>query len=201
LHQLAVVAMEEGEAARARALFDEALALLREAGDKQTVAWCRAFLGGVAHDEGDYALAAALYEEGLAGNREVGSKLGMAWPTSRLGLLAMERGDYARAQALLAESLALTAEMGNRKGVLAALAGLGGLAAREGRGERAALLLGAVDRLVLGLGAVLDRVDRRTCEQSVARARALLDEGTFARAWAEGQELSLAALVEYALHK
>ncbi|HET9494339.1 MAG TPA: tetratricopeptide repeat protein, partial [Chloroflexia bacterium] len=201
LHQLAVVAMEEGEAALARSLFDEALALLREVGDKQTVAWCLAFLGGVAHDEGDYALAATLYEEGLAGNREVGSKLGMAWPTGRLGLLAMERGDYARAQALLAESLAQAAEMGNRKGVLAALAGLGGLAARESRGERAAMLLGAVGRLVQGLGAVLDRVDGRTYEQSVAQARALLDEGTFARAWAAGQALSLAASVEYALHK
>ena len=201
LHQLAVVAMEEGEAARARALFDEALVLLREVGDKQTVAWCLAFLGGVAHDEGDYALAATLYEEGLAGNREVGSKLGMAWPTGRLGLVAMERGDYARARALLAESLTLTAEMGNRKGVLAALAGLGGLAAHEGRGERAAMLLGAVDRLVQGLGAVLDRVDSRTYEQNVAQARTLLDEGTFARAWAEGQDLSLAAAVEYALHK
>jgi predicted ATPase/Tfp pilus assembly protein PilF len=201
LHQLAVVAMEEGEAARARALFDEALALLREVGDKQTVAWCLAFLGGVAHDEGDHALAATLYEEGLAGNREVGSKLGMAWPTGRLGLLAMGRGDYARARALLAESLALTAEMGNRKGVLAGLAGLGGLAAHEGQGERAAMLLGAVDQLVQGLGAVLDRVDGRTYEQSVAQARALLDEETFARAWAAGQALSLAASVEYALHK
>jgi predicted ATPase/DNA-binding SARP family transcriptional activator/Tfp pilus assembly protein PilF len=201
LHQLAVVAMEEGEAARARALFDEALALLREVGDKQTIAWCLAFLGGVAHDEGDYALAAALYEEGLAGNREVGSKLGIAWPTGRLGLLAMEGGDYARARALLAESLTLTAEMGNRKGVLAALAGLGGLAAHEGQGERAALLLGAVDRLVKGLGAVLDRVDGRTNEQSLARARAIFDEGTFARAWATGQEMSLEASIEYALRK
>jgi hypothetical protein len=125
----------------------------------------------------------------------------MAWPTGRLGLLAMERGDYTQARVLLAESLALTAEMGNRKGVLAGLSGLGGLAAREGHGERAAMLLGAVDRLVPGLRAVLDRVDGRTYEQSVARARALLDEGTFARAWVEGQALSLAAAVEYALHK
>ena len=201
LHQLAVVAMEEGEAARARTLFDEALALLREVGDKQTVAWCLAFLGGVAHDEGDQSLAAKLYEEGLAGNREVGSKLGVAWPTGRLGLLAMERGDYARARALLVENLALTAEMGNRKGVLAGLAGLGGLAAHEGQGERAAMLLGAVDRLVPSLGAVLDRVDGRTYEQSVAQALTLLDEETFASAWAAGQALSMAASVEYALHK
>jgi hypothetical protein len=113
----------------------------------------------------------------------------------------MEQGNYARARALLAESLALTAEMGNRKGALAGLAGLGGLAAHEGQGERAALLLGAVGRLVPSLGAVLDRVDRRTYEQSVAQARTLLDEGDFARAWAAGQALSLAALVEYALHK
>ncbi len=201
LHQLAVVAMEEGEAVHARSLFGEALLLLREVGDKQTVAWCLAFLGGVAHGEGDYALAETLYEEGLAGNREVGSKLGMAWPTGRLGLLAMERGDYARARALLAQSLTLTADMGNRKGALAGLAGLGGLAAHEGRGEGAAMLLGAVDRLVSSLGAVLDRVDRRTYEQSVAQARALLDKGIFARAWAVGEALSLAEAVEYALHK
>ena len=155
----------------------------------------------MAHSEGDYALAATLYEEGLAGNRAVGSKLGMAWPTGRLGLLAMERGEYALAHALLAESLTLTAEMGHRKGVLAGLAGLGGLAAHEGQGERAAMLLGAVDRLVAGLGAVLERVDGTTYEQSVAWARTILDEETFARSLAAGQALSLAAAVEYALHK
>ena len=60
---LALVLREQGAYARARALYEECLALHRDLGDRQGMASARLGLGDIARDQGDAARARAYCEE------------------------------------------------------------------------------------------------------------------------------------------
>jgi tetratricopeptide (TPR) repeat protein len=82
----------QGEYERARALYEESLALFRELGDKRSVAIPLVNLGLVAQAQGEYERVRALYEESLALSREVGDKPGIAHGLEGLASTALEPG-------------------------------------------------------------------------------------------------------------
>jgi len=72
------VAFRQNDMVRARALYEESLAIFRELGDRSGMAGSFNNLGNVARHQGDYVSAHSLYEEGLAFRRELGDKRGIA---------------------------------------------------------------------------------------------------------------------------
>jgi hypothetical protein len=74
----------EGDSLRARALFEESLAIWRTLDDKQAVAYALANLAFCAIDQGDHAAARSLVEESLAACRELRD----SWITSLLDCAA-----------------------------------------------------------------------------------------------------------------
>jgi len=126
--------------ARARAYYEQSLALFRDTGDLWNVADTLWLLGQVV-EVVDEARAGALYEESLAVGRAIGSKRGVGIALGLLAGLAERRGDLERAIALHEESLPLRRAAGDRFGLATSLAGLAHAAQLRGEHARAARLL------------------------------------------------------------
>jgi len=130
----------EGDYPTARARYERALALAREAQDTRRVAVTLNNLGAAAKEQGDYATARGYYEESLVLKRELGDRWSIALTLSNLGVVSNAQGDHARARAFLGESLALFREIQDRWGIALATNNLGTTASHQGHFERAAAL-------------------------------------------------------------
>jgi DNA-binding CsgD family transcriptional regulator len=201
LHELGVVAREQGDAGRAAALLEEGLALQRGLQDDVQAAWSLYDLGVLAADhQDDLPRAAARYEEALRLWRELEYKQGMAQALGGLASVAYRRGEWAQAAARWRESLALWWTL-DRKAVLApCVESLASAAAGQGHAARAARLFGTAERLREAVGAPqLSPKDSRRNRRAAADARAALGEHAFAAAWAAGRALPLEQAITYAL--
>lgn len=131
----------QGEPTTAGSLYEESLALYRELGDKQGIAYSLSNWGIALLDNGEYKRAAAALGEGLELLRELGDKWGVANSLNVLADVATEEGDYGRAQALYEESLVLQQELKDQLCIAVSLNNLGRLARRLGDYKRAKALL------------------------------------------------------------
>lgn len=132
LNGAGVLAWSQGDYAAARALHEESLAMRRELGDKQGIAYTLTNLGIVAWSQSDYATARTMHEESLVLKRELGDKLGISYSLNNLGTVTREQGDYAAARALYEESLALRRELGDKLGIAYTLTNMGTVAHLQG---------------------------------------------------------------------
>jgi tetratricopeptide (TPR) repeat protein len=132
LHGAGILAERQGDYSSARSLLEGALALGREAGDKQSMSLSLITLGNVAYEQGDYTGARTLYEESLTLKRELGDKLGIAYALNNLGNVAGEQGDYTAARALHEESLTLKREFRDKWGIASSLYNLGNVTFEQG---------------------------------------------------------------------
>jgi len=121
-------------------------------------------------------------------------------------MVALDEGDYGRAGVHLAESLALLRELGSRwqlAHTLEVVAGLAALAAgqvnAQPRGLQAARLFGAAEALRETLGTPLLPIYQDHYQRRLASARTLINEATFAAAWAEGRAIALEQAIAEAL--
>jgi tetratricopeptide (TPR) repeat protein len=176
------VARSQGDYARATALFEESLAIMRELGDARGIALSLTNLGGVACDQGEYTRAVALLEESLALARPSGDRYGIAVMLHELGNLAADQGEYERAEALLEESLALFSALGERPGVADTIESQGVVASQQGDYGRAEALFAEslAQRRALGdrwgVAASLGNLGQVAYRQGDARADNLLKE-------------------------
>jgi non-specific serine/threonine protein kinase len=160
-----VLAYAQGDHERTAALNHDALALWRELGDKQGIAFVLNNMGVAEHEHGNYEAASALHEESLALRRELGDRRGISVSLANLGVVARYRGDNKRAIDLYEGSLLLRRELGDKRGIAVALNNLGEIALRQGDHERTAGLLGESLLLFQALG---DKVYVATCLEGLA---------------------------------
>ena len=194
-----ITAQLRGDAPRAAALCGEVVALLRDGGDRKSLAHALQVVGCAAGDLGDAAGATARLDEALALFRALGDRWGVGIVLRDQMLLAQRRGDPAAVAALGREVLPAPAGAGHPDGRrrLLRAPGLGGAGgpptraggppARRGGGARAAT------------GALLAPVRRGDHDAVAAAVRAALGAAAFAAAWAEGHALSPEAAVAEAL--
>jgi tetratricopeptide (TPR) repeat protein len=192
-------AMAQGEYARAVALFEESLRLKRTVGDKHAIAATLFDLGYLAYTHGDCTVARAHYAESLRLYRELGEKRNIAWMSTRSGHLALHEQDNQDATASFKEAIAVYAELEDHFGVMRCLVGLAGVAAARRQPERAARLLGAAEVVSGATNLKMDRIERAEHDRYIAAARSLIDEASFAAAWAAGQALTLEQALAEAL--
>jgi predicted ATPase/DNA-binding SARP family transcriptional activator/DNA-binding CsgD family transcriptional regulator len=204
LNLLGILAInEEDDYARGAALWEESLALAREAGDTYRVGASLQCLGYAALLQGNYEQATALCEETLVVARELGSAGVEIMPETliNLGLAARARGEHKRAIAFLEEALTIAQEAGRKASVINALEGIAGSAGALEDNARAARLWGAAETAREVIGVVLPRGERALHEPHLAAARPRLGERKWEEALAEGQAMSLEEAAEYALAK
>lgn len=145
-----------GEADRAVARFEEALAQARSAGDREREAQ---ILGGLAvawRSMGETGRALSEYDRVLAVLRETGDRAGEARTLNSLGYLHLGLGDNERARFYFEESLALRRALRDRRGEAITLGNLGQALDRLGEPQRAIELY----RQALGLARAVE--DKRT---------------------------------------
>jgi predicted ATPase/DNA-binding CsgD family transcriptional regulator len=191
LGSLGLTVLYLGNYERASVLWEEGLALSLELGDPLSIASAFTNLGISVLACGDDERAKLLCEESLAMRRKLGYKGACAHTLIILGRIAMRQGDFERATACYQESLILRQETGEKEGIATALEGLAAVAGVGGQPISAARLYGSAESLRDTLGAPLTPTDRSYYKQTVAAARAQLDEAPFQRAWAEGRAMTL----------
>jgi predicted ATPase/class 3 adenylate cyclase len=199
LRDLALVSIATGEFGRARAQLRESLAIARELKVPQRVGIGLLRLAIVDRLEGDLARSRTHAEESLTLLVEGRHAGGVEWARIVLADLARAEERFGEARATFVEGLALHHERGDQVSTAEYVCWLGLVAIDQGNLARGVRLLGAgavVNRL---FGTIHEPDLRLGARTGLAGARAVLGEGPFAAAWAEGQAMTLEQAVAYAL--
>jgi predicted ATPase/DNA-binding SARP family transcriptional activator/DNA-binding CsgD family transcriptional regulator len=194
---------EENDYARATTLWEESLALAREAGDTYLVGNTLSNLGHPALMQGDYERAKTCSEEALEVAHESGEgRAGFAASALiNLGIAALGLGEHERAMKSFEEALQVSQEMGVKPQVIESLEGMASLDGALGKDTRAAQLWGAAETTREVTGIALSSGERSLHEPYLASARSRLGEAAWKVALAEGRSMSLEEAAEYALSK
>jgi predicted ATPase/class 3 adenylate cyclase len=137
LRILGSAAYVRGDHEQAARLYEESLALSREARDERGVASSLLQLGNVSSDLGDHEEAKDFYEEGLALSRTLDDKALLASALISVGAEFLLQGDHERGTMLNEEAAGLYRERGNRGHLQYALDNLGWAALMRGNLQQA----------------------------------------------------------------
>jgi non-specific serine/threonine protein kinase len=179
-------------------LGEQAVARLRETGDRTWLAYALGDIGMRLMEEGDRERGAAWIEEGLALHRQLGNKQGLGNKLADLGRVSHEAGDVPAAARHYAESLHWLWEGGDTWYLSGPLEGLATVALDAGQASEAARLLGAAAALRKRSGSTIWPAERGRLERTVAAARATLGEESYARETVAGRALPLPEVVAQA---
>jgi predicted ATPase/transcriptional regulator with XRE-family HTH domain len=199
---LGLVAMDRRDFGEATSCFEEALTLLRRAGEDGVVPVVQVWLGTVVLIQGDHDRAIPMFEAGLAQARERGDRLGTYNALYNLAQVALARGDHELATRMLEEGVTLSEQIGDQANLSYFLEGLAVVAGMRGEAEHSARLLGAAERLLEEAGASVYnyyKPDRSLYDRTTANVRSRLGEEGFEDAWAEGRTMTFEQAVKYAL--
>jgi ATP/maltotriose-dependent transcriptional regulator MalT len=185
-----VLFVSQSDLARAQVIAEQSLALLVEVGDKWTIGYCLNLTGQMRLIQGEPDLAFELVEKSVALLKEVGDRGALVDALIILARIVTCQGNIAAAGRLYEESLAILREVGSSSFgpiVAAYLEGWGAMVASRGEPVEAARLWGTAEALREAIGAPMPPVDRNNYEQTVALARAQLEEQTFSALWTQGR--------------
>jgi len=175
-----------GQFTRAIDLFEQALAIDRETGDRQGEAAALGSLANCYADLGQTARAIDLYEQALAIDRETGDRDGEAIDLGNLATSYAALGQFARSIDLFEQALAIAREVGDRQGETRHLGNLGELYGDLGQTARAidlferALAIASQIGYRLAEGAYLAGLaetyaDLGSCDQGAKYSRQAID--------------------------
>jgi predicted ATPase/class 3 adenylate cyclase len=205
LNNLGMAVKDQGDLARARACYEEALALGlgRARNDQYVIANTLSNLSSLALAAGDLEQADARSAESLVVSRQVNYQAEVARNLDRQALIAWRRGQLRPAAALAREALALAVSRaaGDMRFHGDSLEVYAIIGASQEHAERAARLLGAVVafRERIGMRRPMDVLTAADIEAVVTPARAALGEAMWAVAFAAGRALTLEEAIAEAL--
>lgn len=198
-HNLATLAMYQGDFPRAIELYERSLATFRAQDNRQWVGNVLTSLG-VAHGAaGDLDRAEVLLTESLAIQRAIGNLYGIAIILQNLANVSFERKDYAATVATLRECIVVNQQLGSSLGILDCLGGLAEAEAVAGNFARAALLYGVEDAQREAMRFAVQEINREWRERSLAMVREGLGDAAFREHYNAGRAKRLSEAVELAL--
>jgi non-specific serine/threonine protein kinase len=197
-----VMAIWQGDHARAEALLTEARALFRETGGEAASGIehpIAAFLAQAVQEQGDHERARALYEESLVEAQSRGDRHAAAYSRRHLARLGLQRGEAERATELVKEGLPPLMELRDKRCTPAALEVMAYALGRRGEPADAARLFAAAQAIRDETGMPLMRAEQSTQERERAALEARLGREAFDLAWTEGRAMTLEQAVGYAV--
>jgi non-specific serine/threonine protein kinase len=177
---------------------DRALRLLEGLDDPAALATALLYAGLAAHFTGQVEEACARYGRSVELCRAIGFRSVGARSLQMLGHARFDLGDIRGARGAFEEALPTCLELGDRWVIPLVIAGLAGVALHTGRPRRALRLAGVVRGLCEAGQFSMPAVREARLEQLLAPARKQLGSAA-AQLMAEGQGMSLAEAVSYAL--
>jgi hypothetical protein len=193
------MARERGDAARARAAFEEAIDLYRSRGDRHRLADSLSNLALMAVDEDRLDEAATLFAESMALDREFDNHWGVAQNLSGQATLALARDAPGEAAMLLADAVQALRELGDRLSLVTALERLAATAAARNDHARAARWWGAATALRDTAGEPRTAAEAAAIDRHLDASRSALGSESFAAAAAGGAALELDPALNEAL--
>lgn len=182
LNSLGAVAWAQGQYPRARAWFEQSLALRRDLDDRPGTARCLNNLGTLASDLGEYAEAWARHAESLALRRALNDHGGIAQSMHNLGEVAHRRGDHGIARRIWHQSLVVARDLGNVAMVAGELGALARAAAALGEYQVAAGLFGVAEAVRAAIRLPLSRSDHDRHAEGIEQTRAALGDAALTAA-------------------
>lgn len=193
-------ALLEGDAAAAETAGRESLALARELGDTEGIAYCLTSLSAAllvtalfddtvglrADEEGE-----ALLHEALQVARAVGNRRHTSRALYGLGLIAQRRGEPTQARVLIEEAIAIVTEFGDRWFLTGSVLALAAINQAEGRPGATAELLGAAEALQEDMGMPSPPFLTAQADRLAAAARRELGVQPWAAHWDKGRRAPL----------
>jgi predicted ATPase/class 3 adenylate cyclase len=181
---------DDAKLALALALSNESLALFKQLGDKQGMAFAlRSLLTVYGYSQApNYEVCHALANESLALFRELGNKYGIAEMTGFLAGLALLQGNLDQAEALYDEALLIKKELRNLGDVAWDLSMLARVAAHRGNHERTKALFEESYSIYRELGTKNKRYKWWAINPANCLAECMLLESAYERAVALAEE-------------
>ena len=178
-----------GHDVQARAAYDAALPLFREARAETWIAAALSGLGDMTHACGDVTDAAPILAEGHALFHRLEQPWGLSLVLGQQAYVALSEGEIPQAASLFLESLSVEQEFTNEWIALGAAAGLAGVVAASGQPTRAARLLGAIatTQKLTGIAVIGHPIHAWRIERGLRQS---LGEAAFEIAWAAGSGMS-----------
>ena len=184
------------ETTRPRALLEEALPIFRELGDQASVARTLWGLGNGHYFERSYATAKSVLEESEALFRTVDDRFGLGWAIHTHGLVSLKMGNVELARKDFLEAVELFQEARDISGLVLQLDNLSQIIRVDGDPVRAARLASAAKAHQRSSGTSLGQL---LSEQEGRSGTEGLSEAAGAKAWVEGQGLTLEQALAEAL--
>jgi predicted ATPase/transcriptional regulator with XRE-family HTH domain/Tfp pilus assembly protein PilF len=183
LHGAGNLSFDLGEYARAKAYYEESLAVTQQLNLQRGIANSLLNLSLVSFHQGDLGQAIALQEQALAIHRALDNRIGTALALNNMATLLEEEGDYDRAAVFAEEGLARYRDLGDSLGIAQVLHVQALLAHRRSAYERASTLFEECQTIYENLGAkndlarALNDLGKLLDDQGqYKRARALYEE-------------------------
>nr|MBA2392635.1 CHAT domain-containing protein [Ktedonobacteraceae bacterium] len=107
LHQMGIIAQDQGDYPEARRLYAQSLAIKEQLGDLNGKANTLHQMGMIAQKQGDYPEARRLYAQSLAIYEQLGNLSGKATTFGQLGILAQKQGNIEEALDFLIQAFLL----------------------------------------------------------------------------------------------
>ena len=109
----------------AKSLYEKALTIMIETGDRPGQSACYGNLGTMYQSLGEYGKAETYQKNALVITKEIGDKRGEATCHANLGTMYYSLGEYGKAESYHKNALAVTKEIGDRQGEAACYGNLG----------------------------------------------------------------------------
>ena len=156
-------------------------------------------LANLARMQGDYEGATVLLEEDLVIARSFGAVWVIANITTLLGYLAFSQQNYTLAKVRYREALALFRTFGSPTYAAWCLEGFAATICAQGDYKQSTRLCASAATLREQAHTPLPQDEQQAFEQTVATAKAAIDEVSFGEEWAKGSLFTLDEAIDYAL--
>lgn len=196
---LGMIAQANGKLNEAERAFAESYTLARRLKHSGLMSRALSHLSDAASMRGDLEHATALLEEALANARVSGMTWDIPIMTAMLGHLARQQQRYNLAKAYYREALMRFRTFSSPTYIAGCLEGYAAVLSAEGHYTQATRMCAAAATLREQIQAPLLQIQREAFEQTVATARAALDEADFASEWNAGTVLTQDEAIDNAL--
>ena len=194
-----MIAQANGKLDEAERAYIESDALARQLKHSGLMSRATSHLSDVASMRGDLEQATALLEEALANARVSGMTWDIPIMTAMLGHLARQQQRYDLAKVHYRDALVRFRTFSSPTYIAGCLEGYAAVLSAEGHYTQATRMCAAAAALREQIQAPLLQAQREAFEQTVATARAALDEASFAREWNAGTVLTQDEAIDNAL--